>query len=68
MTSSALIFGDKGLGFVKPLGEFVLGQMRTLSRPDDKLGKGALAFGVDRFVEFARAGSHRRRRLIRIAG
>jgi hypothetical protein len=32
---------------VKPLGEFVLGQVRGLSRSSDKLGKGALALGVD---------------------
>src|ERR1700694_4694038 len=43
----------------------MLGQARALSRPNHKLGKGALALRMDRFVEFARAGSHRRGRVIR---
>src|ERR1700738_4611957 len=54
----AFIFGDKRLRFVKSLGKFVLGQPSALSRLNHKLGKGALAFRMDRFVKFSRASSH----------
>ena len=47
------------------LGELVLGQACVFSRFNHKIAESALAFRMDRFVEFARAGSHRRGRLIR---
>ncbi len=36
----------------------------ALSRFNHKLGKGALAFRMDRFVKFTRASGHRREGLI----
>src|SRR5258708_31662649 len=50
---------------MQSLGEFVLGQTCAFSRFNHKIAESALAFRMDRFVEFARAGSHRRGRLIR---
>jgi hypothetical protein len=62
---AAFIFGDEGLRSTKALGELVLRQAGGFARPDHQLAESDLSCGMDRFAEFARAGSHRRRRLIR---
>ena len=62
---AAVVFGDKRLRPTKAFGELVLCQAGGFARPDHQLAEGSLPYGMDRFVEFARASSHRRRRLIR---
>ena len=62
---AAFVFGDEGLRSTKALGELVLCQAGGFARPDHQLAESDLSCGMDRFAEFARAGSHRRGRLIR---
>src|SRR5258705_10929960 len=62
---AAFVFGDERLRPTKAFGEFMLGKASGFARPDHQLAEGSLSCGMDRFVEFARASSHRRERLIR---
>ena len=57
---SAFVFGDERLRPTKAFGEFMLGKASGFARPDHQLAEGSLSCGMDRFVGFARASSHRR--------
>ena len=51
---AALVFGNERLRLMESLGETVLGQTCAFSRFNHKIAESALAFRMDRFVEFAR--------------
>jgi hypothetical protein len=61
---AAFVFGDKGLRFVQPTGEDVLGQPCGLARPDHKLAKGGLVGRMDGFADTAGARCHQPGKLI----
>jgi hypothetical protein len=51
---AALVFDNERLRLMEWLGEIVLGQTCAFSRFNHKIAESALAFRMDRFVEFAR--------------
>src|SRR5258707_279647 len=63
-TTSTRLSPPSYLRPTKAFGEFTLGQAGSFACPDHHVAKRGLPCRMDGFVEFARANSHRRGRLI----
>jgi hypothetical protein len=61
---AALVFGYKGLRFVQPPGEGLLGQPCGLARTDHKLAKSGLVGRMDGFADATGARCHQPGKLI----
>jgi len=62
---ATFVFGHERLGLFQAFGEVMLGEAGTLAGSDHQLAKGCLLGGMDGFADVARAGGHRRGRVIR---
>jgi hypothetical protein len=61
---TALVFGDKGLGFFQESGKGVLSQPSGLARPNHKLAESRLVGRMDGFADTAGARCHQPGKLI----
>jgi hypothetical protein len=64
-TLATLVFGDEGLVHTELFGELLLREAGSSTRLDQQLAKSSLARRMDGLSDSARAGGHRRGRLIR---